>query len=122
MTTITLSQRDELLSVISDVFKSIYGSRPTHYWSSDMTISELEEELQRLSTTADEQFDLDQQIQKENDEHFKNILLNIQKVCNCSKKKAIRHLLSANNLRYNDFDYLGDIFHLSYSAIQELKK
>ena len=59
-----LSERDQLLTYISDTHKDAYGFRPRGLYN-DMSVQELKVELDRLYEAASEEADRMQNLEKE---------------------------------------------------------
>ena len=71
-----LSERDQLLTYISDTHKDAYGFRPRGLYN-DMSVQELKVELDRLYEAASEEADRIQNLEKESWKELKSHLANL---------------------------------------------
>lgn len=119
-----LITKQSLIDEINKLTIKLFG-RPSQRSFEDYCIEQLKEEIYFINTSIDEMNDLNIQQKMIDDHHyliFKNTVENIQNICHCTKKNAIRHLMNANNLKNDNYNELCDIFKLNYSVIENFIK
>lgn len=55
------TEKEELGSILSDMWKDVYGSRPRHFNVNEMTIEEIQSQLDSLQNQINYQHELEQQ-------------------------------------------------------------
>lgn len=101
-----LTEEEQLLTEISDIFKDINGFRPRGILSG-MGVPELRAYLETLYKESEVNFRLEQEAEVERIDTFEKSVKNTMKYCNCDRKDAIRYLMDAHNCKddYGMFCY-----------------
>lgn len=89
-----MSNRDQLLSGISDTHKEAYGVRPRRDFST-WTETQLSEYLTDLHQTAAETYEEERREEAERLEKFRGTLAKVRELCSCDDAAAIRYLMDA---------------------------
>jgi hypothetical protein len=113
-----LTEEEQLLSTISDVYKDINGFRPRSIYN-DMSVEQLRSALDDLYVEAEESFNAEQELRKSNDKDFKSTVKGIMEMCRCSFVDAIRYLKDAEDV--DDIDYFLWDFGLTSEYTMEIK-
>lgn len=119
-----LTNKQLLIDEINKLTIKLFA-RPAQRSFEDYSIEQLKKEISFINSSIDEMNDLTIQQKMIDDHHyfiFKNTVKNIQNICHCTKKKAIRHLMNANNLKNDNYNELCNIFKLNYSVIDDFIK
>lgn len=90
--------RDILFSTISDTFKEINGVRPRFYNVKEMSIAELDAEVESLCREADAHFEQEQKLQEEDTVMFEARIAIMMKDHGISRNTAIRWEMEAYEL------------------------
>lgn len=114
------SEREELISIISDVSKDAYGSRTRKNYS-NFSIEDLKSELDYLSEYADFVFNEEKKLQESNFEHLLQTIQKVQNTCNCSARNALHYLMDAEDCNRNDFSYFCYLYNIPYGKKTELQ-
>jgi len=96
-----LTEKQQLESTYSDVFKDVNGFRPRGF---DMSVDELKAALDALYKDLEFQIDESLALEKIAIERFTNIVKETMELCNCDQEKAIDYLLDAEDV-YGDWDH-----------------
>lgn len=100
-----LTEREQLLTYISDVHKDAYGFRPRGKYGDDWTVEELKQELDRLVDYANEVYEEEQKLAEANADAFDEQIIAVQASGAANREQAIKWLVEA------DEDALWDIEH-----------
>lgn len=96
--------RDSMLSVMSDVYKTAYGSRPTaETWRGwlKMSMEQLEPEFDRLLVAADVAVELERSAQSRAEIDFETTIAEFQNSYGISREDALRWYLDAELTDYD---------------------
>ncbi len=104
-----LTEEEQLISEISDLYKDVNGVRPRHYY--DKSLSELKEILADLYDYAEIVFKEEQNYRDESVIEFEKVVKNTQEICGCIRSKAIEFLMDAEDVKgdYDHFCYLNNL-------------
>lgn len=100
-----LTEREQLLTYISDAHKDAYGFRPRGRYGDDWTVEELKEELDRLVDYANEVYEEEQIAAEKAADAFDEQIIAVQASGAGNREQAIKWLVEA------DEDALWDIEH-----------
>ena len=101
-----LSERDQLLTYISDTHKDAYGFRPRGLYN-DMSVQELKVELDRLYEAASEEADRIQNLEKESWKELKSHLANLVNMGAKDFRQALEWDMQAENCVHEGFNDYG---------------
>ena len=101
-----LSERDQLLTYISDTHKDAYGFRPRGLYN-DMSVQELKVELDRLYEAASEEADRIQNLEKESWKELKSHLANLVNMGAKDFRQALEWDMQAENCVHEGFSDYG---------------
>ena len=106
----------------SDLYKSVYGSRPLNVFFASQ--AELDSEVEFLSSCLSKKLDEEKIAQSKNIEDFNIILREIQNLVKGSTEKdAFRLFLQANNLeedyKFYGLSFIECEFNLPYGSLYE---
>jgi hypothetical protein len=110
-----LTEEQQLLTEISDVYKDINGFRPRGILNRLNTVEKLQNLLDDLYKQAEDQFISDKQEQLENVVNFEDDLKNIMKICSCDRDSAIRYILDAED--ETDVEYIEYVYNLPFGYL-----
>tara|TARA_B100000927_G_scaffold290625_1_gene289999 strand:- start:222 stop:596 length:375 start_codon:yes stop_codon:yes gene_type:complete len=99
-----MSEKDQLLSMISDVHKDAYGFRPRGLYTG-MTVKELEVELDRLCEAASEEADRIEKLEAENWKALKKHLSGLVDIGAKDFRQALAWDMQAEDVPEYDFGY-----------------
>ena len=91
-----LTEREQLLTYISDVHKDAYGFRPRGKYGDDWTVEELKEELDRLVDYANEVYEQEQIAAEKAADAFDEQILAVQASGAGNREQAIKWLVEAD--------------------------
>ena len=101
-----LSERDQLLTYISDTHKDAYGFRPRGLYN-DMSVQELKVELDRLYEAASEEADRIQNLEKESWKELKSHLANLVNMGAKDFRQALEWDMQAEDCVHEGFNDYG---------------
>lgn len=101
-----LSERDQLLTYISDTHKDAYGFRPRGLYN-DMSVQELKVELDRLYEAASEEADRIQNLEKESWKELKSHLANLVNMGAKDFRQALDWDMQAEDCVHEGFNDYG---------------
>lgn len=88
----SMSEKDQLLQYVSDMYKSAYGVRPRGFYD-DHSVEQLKVLLDDLSATADEVYEQEQKQEQANIVAFENLIAETISNGAGNRKTALRWLL-----------------------------
>ncbi len=98
-----LSEKEQLLQMISDEHKRAYGSRPRGQYD-HLSVEELNAELNRVNAYANELYEQEQLIAEEKADEFEALILSIQHSGADTRAKALQWLLASEEAG-DDMEY-----------------
>ena len=101
-----LSERDQLLTYISDTHKDAYGFRPRGLYN-DMSVQELKVELDRLYEAASEEADRIQNLEKESWKELKSHLAKLVNMGATDFRQALEWDMQAEDCVHEGFNDYG---------------
>ena len=99
-----LSERDQLLTYISDTHKDAYGFRPRGLYN-NMSVQELRDELDRLCEAASEEADRIEKLEAENWKALKKHLSGLVDIGAKDFRQALAWDMQAEDVPEYDFGY-----------------
>ena len=116
-----MSEKDQLLSMISDVHKDAYGFRPRGLYTG-MTVKELEVELDRLCEAASEEADRIEKLEAENWKALKKHLSGLVDIGAKDFKQALVWDMQAEDVESWDFGFYCYHKGIAYSKQRVLER
>ena len=101
-----LSEKEQLLTYISDTHKDAYGFRPRGLYN-DMSVQELKVELDRLYEAASEEADRIQNLEKESWKELKSHLANLVNMGAKDFRQALEWDMQAEDCVHEGFNDYG---------------
>ena len=101
-----LSEKEQLLTYISDTHKDAYGFRPRGLYN-DMSVQELKVELDRLYEAASEEADRIQNLEKESWKELKSHLANLVDMGAKDFRQALEWDMQAEDCVHEGFNDYG---------------
>ena len=98
--------KNEIISIISDVYKEVNGFRPRCYNFQDWTLNELDEFFKDLVKQSEELRKEEEEFGKVRLQEFKNTLNNLKSNHNLTENEALRWMLDGFIDGSGGFDYL----------------
>ena len=96
-----LSEREQLLTYISDAHKDAYGFRPRGQYGDDWSVEELRVELDRLCDYANEVYEQEQAAAEEAADEFDALVANTIASGAANREQAIRWLVEAEDVGHD---------------------
>lgn len=127
MNTATSYDYDE--NIFSDLHKDAYGYRPGGHEFYTASPARKQEIWDIVCDDLDREIDRERAEQKAAAVAFNETIANIQELCNCDRKDAIRHYINSLDLSQGDIEFYGSDYiaweaGLSYhdEIVQEIKE
>lgn len=98
--------KNEIISIISDVYKDVNGFRPRTYNFQDWTLNELDEFFKDLVKQSEELRKEEKEFEKSRLQEFKDTLNNLKSNHNLTENEALRWMLDGFIDGSGEFDYL----------------
>jgi len=109
-----LTEEEQLLTEISDVYKDIHGFRPRSVLNGK-SVEDLRSFLADLHTEAEATFIRNKQAQLSNVADFEELIKSTRAICSCDRSSAVRFLMDAEE--DPDVEYIEFVYNLPYGYL-----
>ena len=114
------SEKEALVEVIFDLYKSANGFKPRFLRYEDMTMAELKDFLRDTSEDCERQIEFEQAQQAEALSEFEASIKSIMEVCRCDRHQAMTYLMDAEQDEFIDLEHFFWSQGLSFSDVDRL--
>lgn len=111
-----MTEKDELFQILSDVYKEAYGVRPRFYKIDDMSIEDLQNEIDSISKIAEEEYKRQCEIEAENLVEFRKLIASTINMGAKDVETAIRWICDDEH----DIGYIEFYNGIAYGSINKI--
>jgi len=111
-----MAEKEELFSILSDIYKEAHGIRPRFYNLEEMSIQDLKDEIDRVSEQADEAFKQEQAFQENALIEFKALINDMIEMGARDTETAINWIMDGEN----DYGYVEFLHNIPYGSIETI--
>jgi hypothetical protein len=122
----TTEEREDVLAIMSDLHKDVYGFRPRNVDYDSFTNEELAEEYDFLCVRLQEEMEEERRWKSHNIKEFHKGLVKTMDCANCDHVTAIRYMFDAyisdrgfDYLSIQGFSYANNFAHTRYARVIE---